>query len=69
MRFFEWHASDGPKCPVCYPKKKFSDSTMIPSEDYSGMFGSGANHARMSLYYVAIGIVLLVGFLVSIFSN
>ena len=42
---------------------------MIPSEDYSGMFGSGANHARMSLYYVAIGIVLLVGFLVSIFSN
>ncbi|HAF58408.1 MAG TPA: hypothetical protein DCL00_02360 [Opitutae bacterium] len=60
---FEWHRKDGVKCPVCSQKKEADEDTKFKG----GLFGSGENAKRMTLYYQAIGLVALVYLLYIIF--
>ena len=54
---FEWHKKDGTDCPICRPKISLKE--LHPFEN-GGMFGTGANHKRLSKYYKALGIIALV---------
>jgi len=50
---FEWHISDGLRCPLCFPKKK-------EPEIQSGVFGTGENAPAWATFFKALGLVLLV---------
>jgi hypothetical protein len=54
---FEWHKKDGIDCPICRPKINLEE--LHPFER-GGMFGTGANQKRLSKYYKALGLIVLV---------
>jgi len=65
---FEWHITDGEICPVCNSRKKFSYPFDEGEPRFGGIFGTGNKTVRINRYYVAIGLIALVGFITTLFS-
>jgi hypothetical protein len=67
---FEWHSSDGNRCPVCQTQDHYSQKVAEGAEFFKGgLFGSGKNSEKMKKIYQALGLLALVYFLYALFGG
>jgi len=67
---FEWHSSDGERCPVCSSQNR-TDSDDVSEDTFykSGLFGTAKSKNGIRSVYQILGILALVYFLYRVFGG